>query len=387
MTVWERLRGSRAAEGLERQVRAGEVAHSWLFIGPRGSGKGDAARALAAAVNCTRMRGVGCGECSSCDRIGRQGHPDVHHVVPEGPLIPVDVVREFIVPEASRSPFEGGMKVFVIEEAERMNDAAQNALLKTLEEPQADTVFVLISSDESGLLETIVSRCRVVRFEPVPEADVQKILEAEGTNEKSARLAARLSRGDIGWARSFVVDSTIAERRRTWADIPTGLGSPLDAFEVASGIIDGARAAAKAREGDQKKELRALADAMGEGRGTAAARNALSKRHKRELRRLEEGVLGEALVFLAGFYRDVVAARHGAHDAVVNLDLASEIEGWARMGVTDESLLAASDRCLRAQESLAVNANVPLAIEAALLDVVRLLPPAARDSAVLAPSQ
>lgn len=384
MTVWDGLRGARAAEALERQVSLGQVAHAWLFVGPSGSGKRAAARALAAAINCGAQPGVGCGECSACRRIARQGHPDVHHVVPEGPLIPVDVVRDFVTPEAARSPFEAGMKVFVVEEAGRMNDAAQNALLKTLEEPQPDTVFVLIADDATELLETIVSRCRILRFEPIPEEEVIKILEAGGTDQESARLAARLAGGDIGWARAIVDDARILERRKVWAGLPSRLVSPLHAFDLAGDIIEEARSAAKARERDQKKEVAELADAMGEGRGTATARNALAKRHRRELRRIEESVLAEALIFLASFYRDVMAARHGAHASLVNLDLAEEIEQWSRSDLPSGALVAAAKRCLEAQESLAFNANVPLAIEAALLGIARLLPPSQREGTFVA---
>ena len=164
MTVWDRLHGSRAAEGVANQIARGEIAHAWLLVGPAGSGKGPTAVAIAAALNCSVEPRIGCGECSSCLRTLRRRHPDVHHIVPEGPIIPVDVVRETIIPEANRSPFEGSYQVFVVEEADKMNPPAQNALLKTLEEPQAHTVFVLISDRAEELLETVHSRCRVVRL-------------------------------------------------------------------------------------------------------------------------------------------------------------------------------------------------------------------------------
>ena len=129
MNVWASLEASRSAAGLARQVAAGEIAHAWLLLGPAGSGKRTTAVAIAASLNCSVEPGVGCGQCSSCGRIQRGRHPDVHHVVPEGPIIPVDIIREIIIPEASRSPFEGRFKMFIIEEADRMNESAQNALL------------------------------------------------------------------------------------------------------------------------------------------------------------------------------------------------------------------------------------------------------------------
>lgn len=375
MTVWRSLARSRAATGLARQLASDEVAHSWLLLGPPGAGKLTAAIAMAAAVNCSEEPGVGCGRCSTCARITRQRHPDVHHVVPEGPLIPVDQIRETVIPEAARSPFEGHRKVFIVEEAERMNDAAQNAMLKTLEEPQPDTMFVLVSEREDELLETIRSRCRIVRLEPVSFEDVLEILRSEGAEPEEARTAARIAGGDLVLARKAAFDESFRERRRLWATIPARLVSAVDCLDAASEIVDAGRAAAKEREREQKQEVTELAEALGEGRGTAAARNALAKRHRREVRRAEEEVLAEALDFLATLFRDVLVVRRGSPEDVVNADFSDEIARWAQGDFGDAGLLAAVDRCIAARESLTHNANVPLAIESALLAVGRLAPP------------
>lgn len=375
MTVWDALSGSRTASGLARQIASDEIAHSWLLLGPPGAGKRVAAVAMAAAVNCPEEPGVGCGRCSSCERIARHRHPDVHHVVPEGPLIPVDQIRESVIPEAARSPFEGRHKVFVIEEAERMNDAAQNSLLKTLEEPQPDTMFVLISDREDEVLETIRSRCRIVRLEPLSTERVVDILVAQGVAPDRAQVAASLAAGDPELARRVAFDDNLGERRSLWASIPRRLDSAVSALDAAAEIVDQARKAAKDREREQKQEVVDLAEALGEGRGTTAARNALAKRHKREVRRAEEEALGEALDFLATFYRDVLAVRSGANHVLVNVDLVDDLRRWADRDVADIALLCAVERCIEARESLTHNANVPLAIEAALLDVARLVPP------------
>lgn len=377
MSVWHPLEASRAAVGLARQIAAGEVAHAWLLLGPAGSGKRPTAVALAAALNCPVEPGVGCGECSSCARIQRERYPDVHHVVPEGPLIPVDIIREVIIPEASRSPFEGHFKVFIIEEADRMNDPAQNALLKTLEEPQPDTVFVLISDNEEEVLDTIRSRCRIVRMEPVSEGRIVQLLSEAGVSDDRALLAARLSEGDFERARALGSDPQVAERRMFWVSLPKQLRSPLDALDVAAQIIDAARSVVKEREQSQKQEVVELAEAMGEGRGTATARSTLAKRHKRELRRLEEEILGEALTSIASFYRDVLTVRSGGTEAAANIDLLDEIEWWATGGVEDRNLVSAMERCVVARAGLIRNANVALAIEATLIELSALVPPPA----------
>lgn len=378
MTVWDRLRGSGGVEWLSQQIATGNTAHAWLILGPPGAGKRSAAQAIAAALNCPERPLVGCGRCSSCLRILRRRHPDVHHVVPEGPLIPVDVVRDYVTPEAARSPFEGSYKVFIIEEADRMNDPAQNALLKTLEEPHADTVFVLISDKEDDLLETVRSRCRVVRLEAVPERRIVEALTEEGAPEADAVLAARVSDGHLERARAIAIGSA-GERRLMWLGLPRRLVSPVDALDAAAEILDASRAAVKHREAQQREEVAELAEAMGEGRGTAAARTALAKRHRRELRRLEEETLGEALHTLASFYRDVLAVRAGSSETVVNLDQLDELRSWAGAGeITNAALVRAVERCIETRASLTRNANQTLAIEAALVEVSQLLPAATR---------
>jgi DNA polymerase-3 subunit delta' len=302
----------------------------------------------------------------------------VHHIVPEGPLIPVDVIRESVLPEAARSPFEGAYKIFVIEEADRMNEPAQNALLKTLEEPHSDTVFILISDQEEELLDTVLSRCRIARLEPVPEERIVDLLTAEGIPESTAVLAARLGDGDLARARTFASDEHSKGRRSLWLSLPARLASPTDALDAAAEVIAEAADTVRTREQAQRAEVVELAEAMGEGRGTATARNALAKRHRRELRRLEEEMLGEALQTMASFYRDVLATREGGTDALTNIDQLTELESWASADVSDAALLRATERCIEARASLSRNANAPLAIESALLELARLVPAPAR---------
>jgi DNA polymerase-3 subunit delta' len=373
--VWNKLDRSRVVEGLARQMATGDVPHAWLLLGPSGSGKRSAALAMSASLNCNVEPGVGCGTCSTCARIMRKSYPDVHHIVPEGPLIPVDVIRESVIPEAARSPFEGHRKVFVIDEADRMNDAAQNAILKTLEEPQPDTVFILISDNEGELLETIRSRCRIVRFAPVSEARIIELLRDDGASQEAALLAARLSEGDFERARQLVEDSVLLDRRRVWIGMASRLQSSVDALDAAAEVIAIGKEAVKEREVVQKTEITALAEAMGEGRGTAAARNALANRHKRELRRLEQDVLGEALATLGSFYRDVLALRRGAVEGIVNLDLIDDLRSWAESDASDAALVRAVDRCLETRGQFEHNPNATLHMEATLLDLARLVPP------------
>ena len=375
MNVCDKVHKTQTLQALSRQVSAGRIPQAWLLLGPSGSGKSLASLAIAASLNCSEQPGVGCGTCSTCARIMRRRHPDVHHVVAEGAIIPVDLIRELVIPEAARSPFEGRHKVFVIEESDRMNPPAQNALLKTLEEPQPDTVFILQSANEDEVLETIRSRCQLVRLEPVPEARVIEMLVEDGVDDDLAILAARLSAGDFERARRLAEDEVALERRRFWTDIPIRLTTPVDAQDVAAEILVEAKRAVKEKEAAHKQEVLDLAEILGEGRGTAGARAALQKRHKRELKRLEEEVLGEALAALASFYRDVVVMRSGKADAVVNIDLIERLEEWTRSPSGTPHFLRAAERCIDARASFVNNANQSLAIEAALVEIVSLVQP------------
>ena len=371
-TVWEVLH----LAGSRRVPFSLDVPHAWLLLGPTGSGKRATALAMAAAFNCPRLPGVGCGSCSTCSRIIAGRHPDVHLIAPEGQNISVDVIRTGVIPEAARSPFEGRRKIFVIEEAERMHPAAQNALLKTLEEPPEDTVIILVCDQEDELLETVRSRCRVLHFQRVSSDAILEVLSSEGADPQLSRLAGRIADGDINRARSFALEPEAQERHRSFARVPGRLTSSLEALDAAAEIVAEAAEAVKGRSESQKQEVADLAVALGEGRGTAAARASLAKRHKRELRRLETEILNEALWTIASWYRDVLAVRRGAPDAIANLDLMDAVARWAGAAEPDDrALLAAMHRCAVTPGALARNANPSLAIEATLVELAAMAPP------------
>lgn len=193
---------ARAVLFLQRAVTTGRVAHAYLFTGPAGVGKRAAALALAQALNCQqvssfefRVPGLksgicnlqqhsdtqhptpntqhpespndGCGECRACRNIANGQHPDVQMIEPDGATVKIEQIRT-LEADAALVPYEAQWKVFILNNAERMTEAAANALLKTLEEPARNTVFVLLTSTVAALLPTIVSRCQAVTFSPLP---------------------------------------------------------------------------------------------------------------------------------------------------------------------------------------------------------------------------
>ena len=175
--------------------------HAYMLCGPRGTGKKSVARLCAMAAVC---RGEGrrpCGACGPCRRILSDTHPDLHTIVPEKgkQTIGVNVLREALAQVGTKS-FEDTTKVLIFPNAEKMTAAAQNCLLKTLEEPPQDTVFFLITDQPGAMLPTIVSRCRVIRFHPLSAQECEKRLIALGQTPMDAKRRARMAEGCVGQA-------------------------------------------------------------------------------------------------------------------------------------------------------------------------------------------
>jgi len=199
-----------AQELLRRSIQNGTSRHAYLFAGPEHIGKTTLARAFAQALTCeqpTGEEGLGaCGRCRSCRLAAEGAHPDHRFFAPAGNQLLIDQIRE-VVREAALSPVEGRYKVFIITEFERANVNAANALLKTLEEPSPTTRILLVSHQPSGLLDTIISRCQLLRLRPLPESEVVRALQTRsGLADMEARRLARLSNGRIGRAFALAED-------------------------------------------------------------------------------------------------------------------------------------------------------------------------------------
>jgi len=194
----------RALGILSSILETGKKHHAYAFTGPEGVEKQDAARAFAASLCCAEG---GCGSCSSCMRfLEERFHPDMHFLsLPEGKrFIPVESVRE-IQKILSLSHSEAAGKALIINPADRMTEAASNALLKTLEEPPESTYIILVSSKPWYLLSTIRSRCQRIRFAPLDASDIREILSSRGTHNPDALSAAAVyAQGSLSRAQSFL---------------------------------------------------------------------------------------------------------------------------------------------------------------------------------------
>lgn len=194
------------------------IAHAYLFCGPDGVGKSIAASVLAMTLNC-RARGLDpCGKCPSCIRAQSGNHPDIIHFGAKKrsgsrQSISVDDIRD-LQGDMQKKPYEDGVKVYIIHDAEKMTEQAQNALLKILEEPPERMVIILLTYNMYAILNTIISRCQVMKFNRAPERDIERYLvDKKGAPVSQARYIAALSDGIIGNALNFMDDEDLRNTR------------------------------------------------------------------------------------------------------------------------------------------------------------------------------
>ncbi|MBT8207198.1 MAG: DNA polymerase III subunit [Acidimicrobiia bacterium] len=342
MSIYESIIGHQSIVDL--LVSEGEhPAQSYLFVGPQGVGKATVARVFAGAL-------LG-GTEDIARRVSTGVHPDLILVEPDGRTsITVDQARETVA-LASRRPVESDRKVFLFEDGGMMTDEAANALLKTIEEPTASTVFLLVMESEDDVPSTIASRCRTIVFGRVPEAALADELVRQGIEPEQATQAARISGGRPGLALALATRPDVAAYRRTWLEIPTHLPEhPGDAMRLADEVIaaaDPLLAALKERQ-------------SAEGHGEVKANK---ERHDRELKRAESALFTTGLEILASFYRDTAAAQLGA--ATRNSDLATHHLTLS----TPQRAVASASRVLGTIELLESNQKPRLAFAALFADL------------------
>lgn len=220
MSLKDIIGQDRAVRLLREIISQGHADGSYLFTGPEGVGKRSAGIEFAKAINCERDGSDACEECASCGKIGSLNHPDVFIVQKEkeSSFIKIDRIRNIIY-QAGMKPYESRKKIFIITDAEDMNEESQNALLKILEEPRENQIFILTSSAVSGILATVVSRCRVVKFNLLSHAQIQGFLvERRGLEESEAVLFSHMALGSLARAIAFKENSEIIERDRMLDD-------------------------------------------------------------------------------------------------------------------------------------------------------------------------
>lgn len=326
--AWDEIVGHQAVKQyLQRSVAMGRVAHAYALVGPQGVGKSLVARAMAQALLCPRTQhGAPCGECRACRQVRRLHHPDFHLVEDSDGTIGIDRVRE-LQRELSLKPYEAERKVAVIDQADRLTDAAQNSLLKTLEEPPGDTVLFLIAANPNALLSTVRSRCYVLRFQPLAAGDIEKWLIARGVGDQEAKLAAALSGGSLRAALAAVERDYVAMRERV------------------AGWIG------------------ALADKMTGLRSVLLIGEELEAQRER---------VDEYLNLFFLWLRDLLLLLEGVTAGIANQDAIERLENQAKV-LSPEGLSQALYEVDRARKSLRANANFRLTVDVMLANVQRSL--------------
>jgi DNA polymerase-3 subunit delta' len=305
-SVWSGVVGQqRAVDRLHRAAVA--PVHAYLFVGPAGSSKKDAARAFAARL----LTGSDDATTRDADLILRGEHPDVSEFERVGARISYDQARD-IVHSASLAPVESDHKVMILNEFHLLNPDGAALLLKTIEEPPASTTFLILADTIPHDLITIASRCARVDFSIIPDEAIVERLMTEGIDADSATQAATAAGGNLGRARLLAADPALGERREAFAAVPhriDGHGNTvMDLVDDLLTRIDDAAAPLTERHAAELADLRERIERYGI-RGSG--KDEIDKRHRRELRRHRTDELIAGLTVIAGVYRDAIVAGAG----------------------------------------------------------------------------
>lgn len=371
MSVWDGLVGQAPVVSRLQQAVAGDMTHAWLFTGPPGSGRSNAAIAFAAALQCEQ---AGCGECPSCRQVAVGSHPDVNVTRTDKLSLGVDEVRG-LVRSAALTPSGRRWQVLIVEDADRLTEQAANALLKAIEEPNARTVWLLCAPTVEDVLPTIRSRTRLVVLATPATDDVAAFLSrVDGVAPEIASYAARASQSHIGRARALARDPETARRRREVVGIParlTGLGAAMTAAANLEDLAkEEAEAITQVANRREKEDLDRAYGVVERGRRPkeyAPALRDLEKAQKVRAKRRVLDVVDRGLTDLVSVYRDVVTLQLGTGTELVNEELRDDLGEMAR-ATTPEQSLRRIDAVFEAREQM-LEFNVPplLALESLMV--------------------
>ena len=366
--VWDDLVGQTKVAGyLRAAVDSAAVSHAYLFVGPTGSGKKTAARALACALFCADG---GCGSCAVCRRVRAMTHPDLHVLTPEGVAEYLIAQIRGVIHDVHLKPIEAPYKVYVFDDVGRLKAEAANAFLKTLEEPPADVVIVLIADDYDDVLPTVASRCHVVRFSPVPTSTARAlVVERTGASEDEARAALAAADNVISRAIELLRSPGRRNARTVILDVLKRLAvmDGHDVLTAARMLLAEVRAPVEDVKAAQSDELDEAREFL-----TKGGASEIEKRHKRELTAREREGITELLSVTESWLRDCLVMARGAAELVDNTDAADATAEIAEV-LSAPAALRALDAVRTARQRIAYNVSPQLAVEAMLFDIQEVL--------------
>jgi DNA polymerase-3 subunit delta' len=332
-SVWSTLVGqTRTVESLRAAAAGRGMSHAFLFTGPPGSGRSNAAIAFAAALQCEEQP-AGCGTCHSCHTVLAGSHADVTVVRTDRLSIGVDEVRD-LVRRAALAPVGRRWQVMIVEDADRLTDQAANALLKAIEEPTDRTVWMLCAPTVEDTLPTIRSRCRLVTLAtPSPDEVADFLTRADGVDGALASYCARASQGHIGRARALARDEGARNRRKEVVSIPARLTSLASCMNAAQNLLETTQEEADLITGEldarERTDLDVSYGVVERGRRPreyAPALAALERAQKTRAKRRHLDVVDRGLMDLVSVYRDAIAVATGGTLQLVNEEIRPDIE-------------------------------------------------------------
>jgi DNA polymerase-3 subunit delta' len=350
---------------------SGHPSHAYLFHGPAGAGKREAARAFAA-----ELLAEGASDPANARRRALEGvHPDLTWVTPSGAAeMLVGDIEEPVIGAASRTPFEARRRVFVIEGADTMNDQAANKMLKTLEEPPPFAHLVLLTDKPGNILPTIASRCQLVRFEAATPRELSERLQGKhGVPPLTADACARLALGDATRALALALAEGPALRDAAERFARAALHGTVGADRPHTAILDLARARGDVAATAVNEQIAADAELLPDREAKRVKREGETLA-KRAHRRAHAATIDHALQLIGLYLRDVAVVKDGASELIHHTDRALQVEKDAETtATTSHRLRDAVGLAEEARTLLILNPSEELALEALASKIQRVL--------------
>ncbi len=393
MSIWDNLIDQdNAVNILRKAVKSASsnnpeavqsMTHAWLITGPPGSGRSNAAKYFACALQCENPQmnnqnqelEYGCGECKSCISVLKNIHPDVTQMATEKVIINREEVQE-LVSIASQAPIQGRWRIIIVEDADRMTEITSNVLLKSIEEPPAKTVWILCSPTPNDVIVTIRSRCRNLNLKtPSVEAVTKFLCEKDSIDYDIAKQAVICAQSHIGMARYLAKNPQARANRRELIISPIKVRNVVDAVFIAADLLELATKDANERNEERNiAEKTALLKAMGleDGEKVPLKLNAqikqLEEEQKRRMTRSIRDNLDRIFIDLLGLYRDVLVCQLKSNVNIINIDLKVDIESIAAES-SFEQTLARMESISKARLRLQSNVSPLLVIESLVVSL------------------